>query len=120
VDHRAHVNVTDFYWALELLTDGAGLQQLPVSRLHVESSNGTDFDQDNVDVLRVIVRQWQVAKMHRRAGIFLLPRGVSGTKPGKLALLCRACPDPVRNLPSNWSSETSLSYSGCLAHPLLF
>jgi hypothetical protein len=30
VDHRAHVNVTDMYRALELLTDGAGLRGLTV------------------------------------------------------------------------------------------
>jgi hypothetical protein len=30
-DHRAHVNVTDMYRALELMTDGYGLEALPVS-----------------------------------------------------------------------------------------
>jgi hypothetical protein len=30
-DHRAHVNVTDFYRSLELMTDGVGLHVMPVS-----------------------------------------------------------------------------------------
>jgi hypothetical protein len=34
-DHRAHVNITDFYAALELLSDGAGTRHIPVSSAFV-------------------------------------------------------------------------------------
>jgi hypothetical protein len=52
-----------------------------------------------------MVCQYRVAKMFRRSGRFLLPGGASATKGGDLALPCRACPDPLRNLPKNWKDN---------------
>jgi hypothetical protein len=48
--------------------------------------------------------------MFRRAGRFLLPGGAAATERGELAIPCRACPDPARNLPKDWRSDEALLY----------
>lgn len=40
--------------------------------------------------------------MLKRAGRGHDPSGVLGTKPGELAVVCRACPIPGINLPDGW------------------
>jgi hypothetical protein len=40
--------------------------------------------------------------MLKRGGRGHDPEGVASTKPGALALLCPACPQPGMNLPPNW------------------
>lgn len=42
--------------------------------------------------------------MLKRAGRGHDPEGVSATLPGQLAVECPACPQPDRNLPSDWRS----------------
>jgi len=34
------------------------------------------------------------------------PKGLVVMKPGACAVLCPACPQPGRNLPSNWESTS--------------
>lgn len=41
-------------------------------------------------------------KMLKRAGRGHDNRGVDGTKPGELAVVCTACPCPGINLPDGW------------------
>jgi hypothetical protein len=48
------------------------------------------------------VREWRNLKMLKRGGRAHALSGVSGTKPGELALVCPSCPDPKVNLPPDW------------------
>lgn len=50
----------------------------------------------------LIIRQFRNIKALKRAGRHYEEGGVEATKPGDLALLCRACPQPGKNLPDNW------------------
>jgi hypothetical protein len=109
-DHRAHVNVTDMYRVLELMTDGYGLEALPVRPILGRCVPVLTYSQDSVDQLRVMVRQWRVTKMFRHAGRFLQPGGVAATARGELAIPCHACPDPARNLPNSWRADEALLY----------
>ncbi|KAG1738072.1 uncharacterized protein EDB91DRAFT_1249369 [Suillus paluster] len=45
---------------------------------------------------------WRHLKMLKRFGRGHNPAGVSGTKEGECAVLCPACPQPGKNLPSDW------------------
>ncbi|EMD36181.1 hypothetical protein CERSUDRAFT_26065, partial [Gelatoporia subvermispora B] len=51
-----------------------------------------------------VIRQWRNVKMLKRGGRAHEQDGVSRTKEGSLAVLCRACPHPGKNLPGNWQS----------------
>jgi hypothetical protein len=52
-----------------------------------------------------MVREWQHLKMLKRAGRAHFLSGVAGTKPGELALICPACPQPNINLPADWKDQ---------------
>ena len=49
-----------------------------------------------------MMRMWQTLKMLQRRGRGHSPSGVAGTQEGELAVLCPACPQPGKNLPSDW------------------
>jgi hypothetical protein len=53
-----------------------------------------------------MAREWRHLQMLKRTGRGHAANGVAGTKPGECALLCPACPQPGKNLPSNgaWRS----------------
>jgi hypothetical protein len=51
-----------------------------------------------------MIRQWRHLKMAKRSGRGHDPGGISKTPPGGFAILCRACPEPAINLPSDWRS----------------
>ncbi|KAJ7678410.1 hypothetical protein B0H17DRAFT_1236048 [Mycena rosella] len=80
------VAVHDFIRSLELLTNNDGLTPPPNRRRS----------------FRHIVRQYRMTLMMKRAGRGNSPGGVHGTAQGELALRCRACPQPGRNLPDGW------------------
>ncbi|KAF8873404.1 hypothetical protein BD779DRAFT_1613679 [Infundibulicybe gibba] len=80
---------TDFYLALEQMTDGYGLQKLP----------------DRLSQWMLMLREWRHIKMVKRAGRGFDMAGIKATKQGELAIPCRACPQPGINLPTGW--ETS-------------
>lgn len=46
--------------------------------------------------------EWRHLKMCKRAGRGHDPNGVQGTTQGELAVECPACPQPDRNLPTDW------------------
>lgn len=50
----------------------------------------------------VMIREWRHTRMLLRAGRGHDPLGVSGTRAGKLAIQCCACPQPGINLPPLW------------------
>jgi hypothetical protein len=49
-----------------------------------------------------IVRQHRMMEMMKRAGRGHTNSGVRGTAQGELALACRACPQPGKNLADGW------------------
>jgi hypothetical protein len=51
-----------------------------------------------------MVREWRHLKMLKRAGRGHDPAGIGATTQGECAVLCPACPQPVKNLPDGWKS----------------
>jgi hypothetical protein len=51
-----------------------------------------------------MTRQWQHLMLLKRGGRAHDPSNdrINATKPGELALLCPACPQPGKNLPVDW------------------
>ncbi|KAJ7932991.1 hypothetical protein B0H13DRAFT_1856601 [Mycena leptocephala] len=75
-----------FLRSLELLTNADGLNP-PANRRRA---------------FMYIVRQHRMMEMMKRAGRAHAESGVRGTAQGELALACRACPQPGKNLPEGW------------------
>ncbi|KAF8209183.1 hypothetical protein K438DRAFT_1572996 [Mycena galopus ATCC 62051] len=80
------VSAHDFLRSLEFLTNNDGLNPPP----------------DRRRAFRHIVRQYRMTLMMKRAGRGHDPSGVKGTTQGELALQCRSCPQPGKNLPEGW------------------
>ncbi|KAJ7712102.1 hypothetical protein B0H16DRAFT_1667635 [Mycena metata] len=76
----------DFLRGLELCTNHDGLDKPP----------------DRRKPFMHIVRQYREVKRMKRAKRGHLPGGVKGTAQGELAVKCRSCPQPGKNLPDNW------------------
>jgi hypothetical protein len=60
------------------------------------------FHQDRYEAFLRMVREWRHMKMLKRAGRGYDSGGVESTGSGECAVLCPACPQPGKNLPSNW------------------
>lgn len=58
--------------------------------------------QDRQQALTVMVREWRDLLKLMRGGRGHEPDGISNTKPGELAIPCRACPHPGINIPDNF------------------
>lgn len=54
-----------------------------------------------------IVRQWRYLKLMKRAGRAHDVKGVKGTAPGELVVMCPTCPRPGVNLPKNWHANVA-------------
>ncbi|KAF8122730.1 hypothetical protein K438DRAFT_2004166 [Mycena galopus ATCC 62051] len=80
------VSAHDFLRSLEFLTNNNGLNPPP----------------DRRRAFRHIVRQYRMTLMMKHAGRGHDPSGVKGTAQGELALQCRSCPQPGKNLPEGW------------------
>ena len=52
-----------------------------------------------------MLRQWRHLQLLKRAGRGYYVEGVNSTRPGELALLCPACPQPGINLGSEDHNE---------------
>ncbi|KAJ7161942.1 hypothetical protein C8R43DRAFT_880650 [Mycena crocata] len=76
-----------FLRSLELLTNADGLNPPPNRRR----------------AFMYIVRQHRMMEMMKRAGRGHCNSGVGGTAQGELALSCRACPQPGKNIPDGWN-----------------
>ncbi|EEB89867.1 hypothetical protein MPER_11993, partial [Moniliophthora perniciosa FA553] len=86
---QSHIPTTDYFRAIEQLTDGTSLQKIP----------------DREHQFGIMVRQWRHIKMGKRAGRGHDPSGLAGTERGGTTVLCRACPHPGINLPENWEKS---------------
>ncbi|KAJ7433324.1 hypothetical protein B0H11DRAFT_2248022 [Mycena galericulata] len=76
----------EFYYSLARETDNTGMEYVK-DRYH--------------EFLRMS-REWRHLQMLKRSGRGHDPDGVENTKEGECALLCPACPQPGKNLPSDW------------------
>ncbi|KAG1836189.1 hypothetical protein C8R48DRAFT_751702 [Suillus tomentosus] len=78
-------SVYEFYHLLVRISDNTGLVK-----------------NDRYEPFMHMVREWRHLKMLKRFGRGHDPAGVCGTKEGECAVLCPACPQPGKNLPSDW------------------
>lgn len=95
-----------FLRSLELLTNADGLNPLPASFLHsiLRMRLVLISLQNRRRAFIHIVRQHRMMLMMKRAGRGHAPGGIEGTAQGELALACRACPQPGKNLPVGWNT----------------
>ncbi|KAJ7264470.1 hypothetical protein B0H12DRAFT_1011966, partial [Mycena haematopus] len=84
------ISAYHFLRSLELLTNADGLSPPP----------------DRRRAFMYIVRQYRMMEMMKRAGRGHSTTGVAGTAQGELALACRACPQPGKNLPDECEALT--------------
>ncbi|TFY58980.1 hypothetical protein EVJ58_g6064 [Rhodofomes roseus] len=59
---------------------------------------------DRYSALLRMTREWSHLKMLKRAGRGHDPTGAAGTLPGECAVECPTCPQPEKNLPSDWKT----------------
>ncbi|KAL0565932.1 hypothetical protein V5O48_016083 [Marasmius crinis-equi] len=91
INLRAQTPPTDFYKSLEHITDGTGLEKLPIRD----------------EQLMMMLHQYRHIKMLKRCGRGHDPSGVFGTTHGSVTVPCRACPHPGKNLPPNWDQAAT-------------
>ncbi|KAK7676418.1 hypothetical protein QCA50_020636 [Cerrena zonata] len=91
---QGNITAYDFYRGLELQTDGRLSENLP----------------DRLQSWMTMIREWRNVKSLKRAGRVHHADGVEATSHGELAIRCRACPDPCRNLLPNWKENEKWSY----------
>ncbi|KAG1731320.1 uncharacterized protein EDB91DRAFT_1238951 [Suillus paluster] len=58
-----------------------------------------------------MICQWRHLKMLKRSGHPYDPNGVDSTSEGGCAVLCPACPQPGKNLPSDWREASPTNQS---------
>ncbi|KAJ7821558.1 hypothetical protein B0H14DRAFT_3471465 [Mycena olivaceomarginata] len=84
---QARLPAYDFYNTLVLLTNATHSKMVP----------------NRLPQFMNMVREYRHLQMCKRAGRGHDPGGLSATKPGELAIQCRACPHPDINLPPDWA-----------------
>ncbi|SJL12375.1 uncharacterized protein ARMOST_15801 [Armillaria ostoyae] len=83
------VSAYEFYHTLARLTDNSGMHAPP----------------DRYQAFLRVLREWRHIRALKRFGHGHEPEGIQGTKQGKLALRCPACPQPSINLPPDWNQN---------------
>ncbi|KAI0693263.1 hypothetical protein BC835DRAFT_1276253, partial [Cytidiella melzeri] len=83
---QGNTTIYDFVKVMEMTTDGWLLERIP----------------DRQQSFTTVVQEWRHLCMLMRAGRGHEPDGIPTTKPGELAVQCRACPHPGYNLPDNF------------------
>ncbi|KAI0682360.1 hypothetical protein BC835DRAFT_1424520, partial [Cytidiella melzeri] len=83
---QGNTTIYDFVKVMEMTTDGWLLERIP----------------DRQQSFTTVVQEWRHLCMLMRAGQGHEPDDIPTTKPGKLAVQCRACPHPGYNLPDNF------------------
>jgi hypothetical protein len=64
-----------------------------------------DIFQDRYKAFLRMMQQWRHLHLLKRVGRGYYAKRVDGTKPGELAIICPACPQPGINLSPNWVRE---------------
>ncbi|KAJ7698223.1 hypothetical protein B0H14DRAFT_2417944, partial [Mycena olivaceomarginata] len=74
------------------------------SLVHETNNTGLDPSRERYDEFLRMTRQWQHLMLLKRGGRAHDASNdrINATKPGELALLCPACPQPGKNLPADW------------------
>ncbi|KIK34338.1 hypothetical protein CY34DRAFT_98209 [Suillus luteus UH-Slu-Lm8-n1] len=83
---ESKVSGYEFYYALMRRSDNTGINPI----------------KDRYDSFLRMVREWRHLKMLKRSGRAHDPNGINATAEGACAVICPACPQPGKNLPSNW------------------
>ncbi|KAF4612165.1 hypothetical protein D9613_004616 [Agrocybe pediades] len=83
---EAKTSSYEFYNSIARLTDNTGLLK----------------HKDRYHEFMRMYRQWCILSMAKRAGRGHDENGIKATSEGQCALLCPACPQPEKNLPSDW------------------
>lgn len=97
---QGKISAFDYYHALALLTDGYGLEPLPVSShivwllLYLNSSAEllSLVCKDWLPSFVLMMHQWRNLKMLKRGACGHAESGVEGAQPGELAVQYRPCP----------------------------
>ena len=96
------VSVYEYYHMLERLTDNTGINLLMVCTIVHQFVCHSSTSQSWYKAFLHMVRQFRHIKLLKRAGRANEQDGIRTTKPGGLAVVCPACPQPEVNLPNNW------------------
>ncbi|KAG1856516.1 hypothetical protein C8R48DRAFT_749130 [Suillus tomentosus] len=92
---ESKVSAYEFYHSLARCSDNTGLITI----------------RDRYAPFMRMVHEWRHLQQLQRAGRGHNPSGVIATQAGELAVICPACPQPVRNLPEGWeSAEPNLKW----------
>ncbi|KAF8138624.1 hypothetical protein EV363DRAFT_1394065 [Boletus edulis] len=83
---ESKVSAYEFYCTLMRLSDNVGLGDT----------------KDRYDQFLRVVREWRHLKMLKRSGQAHRSDAAAEIQEGELAVLCPACPQPGKNLPSGW------------------
>ncbi|KAG6819407.1 hypothetical protein H0H93_012104, partial [Arthromyces matolae] len=68
-------------------------------------NTGVSTARDRYNEFLRVVRQYRHLKMLKRSGRGHEKGGIAATQPGECALTCPACPQPGRNLPTDWKKK---------------
>ncbi|KAF8867794.1 hypothetical protein BD779DRAFT_1685311 [Infundibulicybe gibba] len=88
LSYTSKVSVFEFYQALSRSTDNTKMKQPP----------------DRYPQLLRMIRQWRHLKLLKRAGCGHNPLGTAAIQSGECAVLCPACPQGDKNMPSGWKN----------------
>lgn len=102
-------NGYDFWRTIVQMTDGTGIENLPVSSTHlpIQCSSMRPLRltlsfQHRYEELMIAIRCFRTLRMAKRGGRGQWPEGITGTKEGELGLDCPACPHEGKNLEDDW------------------
>ncbi|KAM6491179.1 hypothetical protein JOM56_013418 [Amanita muscaria] len=82
------ISAFDFYMTLSRRTDNTGTREIPYRYAS----------------FLLMAWQWRHLKLMKRMGRGHIPEGRAVTRQEECAVLCPACPQPGRNLPSDWAA----------------
>jgi hypothetical protein len=111
LDRYAHMNLEskcsayEFYNSLAHETNNTGLEPSRVSNfLPIIVYGANSAMKERYEEFLRMTRQWHHLHLLKRAGVGHNPSEdrIGSTKPGECALLCPACPQPGKNLPTDW------------------
>ncbi|PPR06984.1 hypothetical protein CVT24_011010 [Panaeolus cyanescens] len=91
---QSKITAYDFYYTMSNRTDPLKLRKQP--------SQLNNFHR--------VIRIWRHIFSVKRSGCAHNPDGVAATKIGQTMVECPACPHPLKNLPSDWDTNTKLAY----------